>query len=87
MSIVTLQEFQAFLIEQQQEDENCAARIIKNFVQDSHRDVQEPYFYIEEFMKYLFSKENQLWDKRYDRVHQDMTKSLSQYWIASSHNT
>lgn len=84
---VTLQEFQSFLVEEQNESEHLAASIIKDFLQDPQRDVQEPYFLLEEFVQYLFSKPNELWDKRQNVVNQDMTRPLSYYWIASSHNT
>jgi len=40
-----------------------------------------------QFEDFLFSKDNTIWDTSYDRVNQDMTRPLSQYWIASSHNT
>lgn len=51
-------------------------------------DGKEPYFTIPEFMEFLFSKENDVWDGgKEDKVWQDMTRSLSCYWIASSHNT
>ncbi|KAL3276021.1 hypothetical protein HHI36_020751 [Cryptolaemus montrouzieri] len=35
----------------------------------------------------MFSKENEVWDPLKDIVYQDMSKPLSHYWIASSHNT
>lgn len=40
-----------------------------------------------EFLDFLFSKQNDLWDPKKDIVYQDMTRPLSHYWIASSHNT
>lgn len=40
-----------------------------------------------EFMDFLFSKQNELWDETNDEVTQDMKRPLSHYWIASSHNT
>ena len=49
--------------------------------------LNEPFFTIKEFMGFLFSRENDVWDGRNDVVCQDMTKPLSCYWIASSHNT
>lgn len=52
-----------------------------------YREVQEPYFMLPEFLDFLFSKQNDLWDPKKDIVYQDMTKPLSHYWIASSHNT
>lgn len=41
-------EFQHFLVEQQHEQEHNAGSIIKDFVQDPQRNVEEPYFYMEE---------------------------------------
>ncbi|KAG0728579.1 1-phosphatidylinositol 4,5-bisphosphate phosphodiesterase gamma-1 [Chionoecetes opilio] len=84
---ISMQEFQHFLVEKQHESEDLAASMITNFVQDPQRDVQEPYFHLEEFMQYLFSKSNEVWDRRNNLVIQDMTRPLSHYWIASSHNT
>ncbi|XP_046996756.1 1-phosphatidylinositol 4,5-bisphosphate phosphodiesterase gamma-1 [Schistocerca americana] len=88
---VTLQEFQSFLSQEQRDpmgdDEREVSSFMRNYLQDSQRNVQEPYFTIFEFMDFLFSKQNEIWDERYDKVYQDMTKPLSHYWIASSHNT
>ena len=54
-----------------------------------HRDVDEPYFTEPEFLDWLFSKENSIFDSEgsHSRVSQDMTRPLSHYWINSSHNT
>ena len=40
-----------------------------------------------QFINFLFSQQNDLWDARHNSVNQDMTQPLSHYWIASSHNT
>lgn len=40
-----------------------------------------------QFIDYLFSKQNSIWDARHDRVYMDMKKPMSHYWISSSHNT
>lgn len=84
---VYMQEFQHFLVEKQHEQEHNAGSIIKDFVQDPQRNVEEPYFYMEEFVQYLYSKSNEVWNRRNNYVIQDMTQPLSNYWIASSHNT
>lgn len=46
-----------------------------------------PYMTSMEAVNYLFSKQNQVWDTKYDGVYQNMTRPLSHYWVASSHNT
>ncbi|KAK8405210.1 hypothetical protein O3P69_001643 [Scylla paramamosain] len=84
---VSLLEFQHFLVDKQHEEEHNAGSIIKDFVQDPQRNVEEPYFYVEEFVQYLYSKSNEVWDRRNNHVIQDMSQPLSNYWIASSHNT
>lgn len=41
-----------------------------------------------QFLTYLFSKENTIWDSSLDQVcHDNMNNPLSHYWISSSHNT
>lgn len=88
---VTLQEFQSFLIDEQGDplgdDERQVSAFIRDYLQDPQRDVQEPYFTIPEFIDFLFSKQNDVWDSRKDTVYHDMTRPLCHYWIASSHNT
>jgi len=63
------------------------ATFIRDFVQDVERDCQEPYLTFAEFVDFLFSKQNDLWNSKYDSVFMDMNLPLSSYWIASSHNT
>ena len=88
---MSLQQFQSFLINEQQDEmgnnELETSRFIRDYLQDPQRDVQEPYFTFSEFIDFLFSKQNDIWDRQYNEVYQDMTKPLSHYWIASSHNT
>lgn len=88
---LTLQEFQSFLVSEQKDalgnDERRVSKFICDFLKDPQRDVQEPFFLISEFIDYLFSKQNDLWDPTKDIVYHDMSRPLSHYWIASSHNT
>ncbi|GAB0091623.1 1-phosphatidylinositol 4,5-bisphosphate phosphodiesterase gamma [Sergentomyia squamirostris] len=89
--IVSLQEFQRFLVKEQDDSEASdkvfVSNLIKDFIQDVQRDVQEPYLTLPEFVDYLFSKHNEIWNGKCNRVYQDMTRPLSHYWISSSHNT
>lgn len=89
--IVTLQEFQNFLKTEQQDNlgnnELEVSRFIREYLQDAQRDIQEPYFTFSEFIDFLFSKQNEIWNKKFNEVSQDMTQTLACYWIASSHNT
>lgn len=88
---VSLQEFQSFLVSEQKDemanDERKVSVFIRDFLKDPQRDVQEPYFTIPEFVDFLFSKQNDVWNPSKDIVYQDMSKPLAHYWIASSHNT
>lgn len=43
--------------------------------------------YRSQFIDFLFSKQNTIWDSRCDKVYQDMKMPMSNYWISSSHNT
>lgn len=88
---VTLKEFKRFLVSEQNDekstDDQFVSGFIRDFVQDTQREVQEPYFTVNEFIDYLFSKHNEIFDSRCNRIYQDMNKSLCDYWISSSHNT
>ncbi|KAG1709767.1 1-phosphatidylinositol 4,5-bisphosphate phosphodiesterase gamma-1 [Nymphon striatum] len=88
--IVSASEFYSFVTEEQQEkftNVNVVNDILRNYLQNPLRDTQESYLTIAEFMEFLFSKENDIWDKKNDSITDDMTQPLSSYWIASSHNT
>ncbi|KAG5882921.1 hypothetical protein JTB14_023383 [Gonioctena quinquepunctata] len=88
---VSLQEVEDFLITEQKDqmgnDDRAVSQFICDFLRDPQREVQEPCLTIPEFLDYLFSKENDLWDPSKDIVYQDMSRPLSHYWISSSHNT
>ncbi|XP_037072934.1 LOW QUALITY PROTEIN: 1-phosphatidylinositol 4,5-bisphosphate phosphodiesterase gamma-1-like, partial [Pollicipes pollicipes] len=68
-------------------DEAAAGQFLRDYLRDPQRDVQEPFLSADEFVGYLFSRQNELWDARHSSVTQDMTRPLAHYWIASSHNT
>ncbi|WAR11960.1 PLCG1-like protein [Mya arenaria] len=62
--------------------------VMKNFLSDPGREIHNKLFFTEqEFVDYLFSGHNTIWDSKYNSVTQDMNRPLSHYWIASSHNT
>jgi phosphatidylinositol phospholipase C gamma-1 len=88
---ITAQEMTAFLAQEQKdqlaEDERNVCQLMKDFLRDPNRNSQEPYFTLKEFINFLFSKQNEIWDSRHDIVNQDMNRPLTHYWIASSHNT
>ncbi|XP_025416925.1 1-phosphatidylinositol 4,5-bisphosphate phosphodiesterase gamma-1 isoform X2 [Sipha flava] len=69
-------------------EEELVAKHMKEYFKYCEKDLSDPLqFTATEFMDYLFSKQNEVWDQYYDNVFQDMTLPLSHYWIASSHNT
>lgn len=91
-SAVHLHDFQRFLLHEQQEtsaqDLNKVRERMTKFIDDTVRETAEPFLYVDEFLTYLFSKENTIWDEKYDEIAvQNMNNPLSHYWIASSHNT
>lgn len=89
---VSLPEFQQFLLEYQGElwavDRFQVQEFMLDFLQDPLREIEEPYFSLDEFVTFLFSKENSVWNAKLDAVCPDsMNNPLSHYWISSSHNT
>ncbi|XP_044153895.1 1-phosphatidylinositol 4,5-bisphosphate phosphodiesterase gamma-1 isoform X1 [Bufo gargarizans] len=89
---VSLLAFQSFLLEYQKEmwatDLLQVQEFMFHFLRDPLREIEEPYFTLEEFVTFLFSKENTVWDLGLDTVcPQNMDNPLSHYWISSSHNT
>ena len=88
---ITVQEMTQFLAKEQKDflsqDQKNVQKLMKDFINDSKRNSSEMFFTIKEFMNYLFSKQNEIWDSRHDVVTQDMNRPLTHYWIASSHNT
>ncbi|MEE6499927.1 hypothetical protein FKM82_003640 [Ascaphus truei] len=91
-SAVHLHDFQRFLQFEQQEslaqDLNKVRERMTKFIDDTMRETAEPFLYVDEFLTYLFSKENSIWNEKYDEIcAQEMNNPLSHYWISSSHNT
>ncbi|XP_032876257.1 1-phosphatidylinositol 4,5-bisphosphate phosphodiesterase gamma-1-like isoform X2 [Amblyraja radiata] len=89
---VTLFDFQKFLQYDQKEswasDTNKVRECIFNYLKDPLRETSDPVLQLDEFLAYLFSKENMILDSRFDRVcPEEMNHPLSFYWISSSHNT
>ncbi|CAB3405559.1 unnamed protein product [Caenorhabditis bovis] len=92
--IVTFQNFLRFL-DNKQFDELASNRtrafeFLNRYLHQDHcsqADRSEPLLTVPEFCDFLFSRENSLWDPTNEKVTHDMTRPLSHYWIASSHNT
>uniref|UniRef100_A0A673ALG9 1-phosphatidylinositol 4,5-bisphosphate phosphodiesterase gamma n=1 Tax=Sphaeramia orbicularis TaxID=375764 RepID=A0A673ALG9_9TELE len=89
---ISLEDFKNFLLESQNElwatDNNKVQEYMFQYLKDPLREVEQPYFHQDEFLTYLFSKENTIWDSTLDQVCPDnMNNPLSHYWISSSHNT
>uniref|UniRef100_A0A3Q4HLY3 Phosphoinositide phospholipase C n=1 Tax=Neolamprologus brichardi TaxID=32507 RepID=A0A3Q4HLY3_NEOBR len=91
-SAVLLHDFQRFLIYQQQEtwanDLNQVRELMTTFIDDTMRKTNDPEFTVSEFLGFLFSKENCIWDEKFSDISNvDMNNPLSHYWVNSSHNT
>ncbi|GCB72893.1 hypothetical protein scyTo_0006523 [Scyliorhinus torazame] len=91
-SVLYLHDFQRFLLHEQKEswasDVKKVRELMTRSIYDTYRETKEPFFYVDEFLTYLFSRENTIWDTKYDAIcPQDMNNPLSHYWISSSHNT
>uniref|UniRef100_A0A3P8XA37 1-phosphatidylinositol 4,5-bisphosphate phosphodiesterase gamma n=1 Tax=Esox lucius TaxID=8010 RepID=A0A3P8XA37_ESOLU len=89
---ILLEDFKSFLLESQKElwatDNNKVQEFMFGYLKDPLREVEQPFFHQDEFLTYLFSRENTIWDAALDQVGpEDMNNPLSHYWISSSHNT
>ncbi|XP_065139538.1 1-phosphatidylinositol 4,5-bisphosphate phosphodiesterase gamma-2-like [Paramisgurnus dabryanus] len=89
---VQLCDFQRFLLYEQKEswanNLNQVRDLMTIFIDDTMRKTNDPAFTVEEFLGFLFSKENSIWDEKYSEINPlDMNNPLSHYWINSSHNT
>ncbi|XP_064641817.1 1-phosphatidylinositol 4,5-bisphosphate phosphodiesterase gamma-1-like isoform X2 [Lineus longissimus] len=87
---ITPEEFQTFLNKEQKDpigsDMAEVQRLMTCYLDDPTRKAN-PYFTVQEFLEFLFSHHNSVWDDRCSKVFQDLDRPMSHYWIASSHNT
>ncbi|KAM8967646.1 1-phosphatidylinositol 4,5-bisphosphate phosphodiesterase gamma-1-like isoform 2-T2 [Pelodytes ibericus] len=89
---ISLYDFQRFLQFDQKEswasDLGKVRESLCDYLSDPDAETAEPVLQLDEFLTYLFSKENMIMDSKYTRVTpEEMNYPLSQYWISSSHNT
>uniref|UniRef100_A0A3P9NVM4 1-phosphatidylinositol 4,5-bisphosphate phosphodiesterase gamma n=1 Tax=Poecilia reticulata TaxID=8081 RepID=A0A3P9NVM4_POERE len=87
---ISLYDFQKFLQMDQRESWASDLSRVREFLMTYMREgpQPEPMLQLNEFLTFLFSKENTLADPRLSPVvPDDMKRPLSQYWISSSHNT
>ncbi|XP_056335007.1 1-phosphatidylinositol 4,5-bisphosphate phosphodiesterase gamma-2 isoform X2 [Danio aesculapii] len=91
-SVVALNDFQNFLLYRQKEpwakDLIKVQNLMAIFINDATRRTEDLALTVGEFLSFLFSKENQIWDEKFSEICPlDMNNPLSHYWINSSHNT
>ncbi|KFQ09925.1 1-phosphatidylinositol 4,5-bisphosphate phosphodiesterase gamma-1, partial [Leptosomus discolor] len=89
---VSLYDFQKFLLHDQKEPWASDVGMVRDYMcaylKEGSSEAADPSFQLDEFLTYLFSKENMVMDAKYERVvPEEMNHPLSQYWISSSHNT
>uniref|UniRef100_A0A1A8FWG6 1-phosphatidylinositol 4,5-bisphosphate phosphodiesterase gamma n=2 Tax=Nothobranchius korthausae TaxID=1143690 RepID=A0A1A8FWG6_9TELE len=87
---ISLYDFQKFLQMDQKESWASDLGRVREFLMGyvTGGSQPEPMLQLDEFLTFLFSKENSVCDPRLSPVIPgDMKRSLSQYWISSSHNT
>lgn len=91
-SVVQLYDFQRFLLCQQKEvwanNINQVRELMTTFIDDTMKKTHDPELTVGEFLNFLFSKENSIWDEKFSELSNlNMNNPLSHYWINSSHNT
>uniref|UniRef100_A0A8C2FUS8 Phosphoinositide phospholipase C n=1 Tax=Cyprinus carpio TaxID=7962 RepID=A0A8C2FUS8_CYPCA len=89
-SVVPLYDFQNFLLYRQKEAKNLnqIQELMTIFIDDTMRKTNYPVLTVGEFLSFLFSKENSIWNEKFSEICPlDMNNPLSHYWINSSHNT
>ncbi|XP_043120316.1 1-phosphatidylinositol 4,5-bisphosphate phosphodiesterase gamma-2 isoform X2 [Puntigrus tetrazona] len=91
-SVVSLYDFHNFLLYRQKDtcarNVNQVQELMTIFIEDTIRKTINPTLTVGEFLSFLFSKENSIWDEKFSEICPlDMNNPLSHYWINSSHNT
>ncbi|KAL1257010.1 hypothetical protein QQF64_012555 [Cirrhinus molitorella] len=91
-SVVPIYDFQNFILYRQKEawakNLNQVQELVNIFIDDTMKKTNNPALTVGEFLSFLFSKENSIWDEKFSEICPlDMNKPLSHYWINSSHNT
>ncbi|XP_068175043.1 1-phosphatidylinositol 4,5-bisphosphate phosphodiesterase gamma-1-like isoform X2 [Antennarius striatus] len=87
---ISLYDFQRFLQMDQKDPWASDLSRVREFLVGYTRGgpQPEPVLQLDEFLTFLFSKENSIFDPRLSTVvPEEMKRPLSQYWISSSHNT
>ncbi|KAF6718643.1 1-phosphatidylinositol 4,5-bisphosphate phosphodiesterase gamma-1 [Oryzias melastigma] len=87
---ISLYDFQKFLQMDQKESWASDLSRVREFLLGYMKGAPqpEPNLQLDEFLTFLFSKENSVCNPRLSPVNPDeMKRPLSQYWISSSHNT
>ncbi|XP_026201893.1 LOW QUALITY PROTEIN: 1-phosphatidylinositol 4,5-bisphosphate phosphodiesterase gamma-1-like [Anabas testudineus] len=87
---ISFYDFQKFLQMDQKESWASDLSRVREFLMGYMRGgpQSEPMLQLDEFLTFLFSKENSICDPRLSPVvPDDMKRPMSQYWISSSHNT
>lgn len=93
MGRISLDGFYKFLNEEQQdelaENKEQVSEFLRAYLRDVdlQRDTVDPYLTETEFIDFLFSQENSIFDPINLKVVHDMNQPLTNYWLASSHNT
>nr|XP_054762576.1 1-phosphatidylinositol 4,5-bisphosphate phosphodiesterase gamma-1-like [Lytechinus pictus] len=95
MNRVTLNDYIRFLAQEQKDPVANNPHEVKQYIKKYFADSGKPpvesdsdlSFTVQEFVDYLYSKDNEIWNRFYDNITDDMDRPLCDYWIASSHNT
>ncbi|XP_065179717.1 1-phosphatidylinositol 4,5-bisphosphate phosphodiesterase gamma-1-like [Sycon ciliatum] len=86
---MTRSSFQRFLQNEQADPYAHSSIYIRDMMREYWNDnpPQDAFLTLPELIDFLFSSHNVIYNPDHMKIYQDMNKPLSQYWIASSHNT